>query len=212
MTTNPNARREGGTRSVAHPDRHSGSHLGRILADLAVQLGLGSLSERDHGTRPADSRHLALDRTAVMTAYARIGRVVTAAVIATSCATLALGWLRRRRPEPIPVVRCPIHGIAYDTELDICPERAKTHPRRHRARREGKLTTQRPRGVRDEGNADSLLSAVRCIPGDRGLARAQGRAGDRARALRPRAPSERGGRVANSGSRVASAGRRSERC
>jgi hypothetical protein len=63
-----------------------------------------------------------------MTAYARIGRVVTAAVIATSCATLAFGWLRRRHPESVPVVRCPIHGIAYDTELEICPECAKTQP------------------------------------------------------------------------------------
>jgi hypothetical protein len=23
-------------------------------------------------------------------------------------------------------VRCPIHGIAYDTELEVCPECAKT--------------------------------------------------------------------------------------
>jgi hypothetical protein len=51
---------------------------------------------------------------------------VTAAVIATAGAGLALGWLRRHRPAPIPVVRCPIHGIAYDAELETCPDCAKT--------------------------------------------------------------------------------------
>lgn len=56
----------------------------------------------------------------MITTYARIGRAVTAAVIATSYGTLALGWFRRRRAEPVPVVRCPIHGIAYDTELEPC--------------------------------------------------------------------------------------------
>ena len=34
----------------------------------------------------------------------------------------------RNRPPPVPVVRCPIHGIAYDTELEICPDCAKTQP------------------------------------------------------------------------------------
>jgi hypothetical protein len=58
--------------------------------------------------------------------FSRIGRVVTAAVIATAGAGLVLGWLLRRRPVPIPVVRCPIHGIAYDAELETCPDCAKT--------------------------------------------------------------------------------------
>ena len=26
----------------------------------------------------------------------------------------------------VPMVRCPIHGIAYDTELEICPDCART--------------------------------------------------------------------------------------
>jgi hypothetical protein len=58
--------------------------------------------------------------------YAQVGRVVTAAVLATAGAALMAGLLFRRRPTPVPVVRCPIHGIAYDTELEICPECAKT--------------------------------------------------------------------------------------
>jgi hypothetical protein len=51
---------------------------------------------------------------------------VTAAVIAATGAALIMGLLSRRRPAPMPVVRCPIHGIAYDTELEMCPECAKT--------------------------------------------------------------------------------------
>jgi len=35
-------------------------------------------------------------------------------------------WLSGRRPTAVPVVRCPIHGIAYDTELEICPDCART--------------------------------------------------------------------------------------
>lgn len=58
--------------------------------------------------------------------YAQVGRLVTAAVLATAGAALLFGLLFRRRPAPIPVVRCPIHGIAYDTELEVCPECAKT--------------------------------------------------------------------------------------
>lgn len=59
--------------------------------------------------------------------YAQVGRAVTAAVLATAGAALVIG-LFRRRPAPVPVVRCPIHGIAYDTELEICPDCAKTQP------------------------------------------------------------------------------------
>jgi hypothetical protein len=62
----------------------------------------------------------------VTSVYSQIGRVVTAAVIATAGASLALGWLLRRRPAPVPVVRCPIHGIAFDAELEICPDCSKT--------------------------------------------------------------------------------------
>jgi hypothetical protein len=59
-------------------------------------------------------------------ASAQVGRVVTAAVLASAGAALLFGLLFRRRPAPVPVVRCPIHGIAYDTELEMCPECAKT--------------------------------------------------------------------------------------
>lgn len=58
--------------------------------------------------------------------YAQVGRVVTAAVLTTAGAALMVGLLFRRRPTTVPVVRCPIHGIAYDTELEMCPECAKT--------------------------------------------------------------------------------------
>jgi hypothetical protein len=58
--------------------------------------------------------------------YAQVGRAVTAAVIAATGAALIMGLLSRRRPAPMPMVRCPIHGIAYDTELEMCPECAKT--------------------------------------------------------------------------------------
>ena len=58
--------------------------------------------------------------------YAQVGRVVTAAVLATAGAALLFGLVFRRRPAPVPVERCPIHGIAYDTELEMCPECAKT--------------------------------------------------------------------------------------
>jgi len=58
--------------------------------------------------------------------YSLIGRAVTAAVLATTAAGLAVAWARRRRPAPVPVVRCPIHGIAYDAELELCPECSKT--------------------------------------------------------------------------------------
>lgn len=60
------------------------------------------------------------------TGYARVGRAVTAAVVATAGAALVLGWLHRHRPASVPVVRCPIHGVAYDAELEICPDCAKT--------------------------------------------------------------------------------------
>ena len=41
---------------------------------------------------------------------------------------LALGLLLLggRRSAPLPVARCPIHGIAYDAELEMCPDCAKT--------------------------------------------------------------------------------------
>jgi hypothetical protein len=45
-------------------------------------------------------------------------------------ATVALATLvwrgRARRSVPdLRVVRCPIHGIAYDAQLEVCPECAK---------------------------------------------------------------------------------------
>jgi len=50
-----------------------------------------------------------------------------AGAVAASAAALGLGllWLTGRRPVAIAVVRCPIHGIAYDAELEICPDCVK---------------------------------------------------------------------------------------
>ena len=121
---------KGGTRSVANPHHRPDPHPRRLLADLALQLGLGSLSQWSRRDRAAGSHHPGVDRTAVASVYSRIGRVVTAAVLATAGAGLAVAWARRRRPAPVPVVRCPIHGIAYDAELEMCPECSKTQATR----------------------------------------------------------------------------------
>jgi len=39
---------------------------------------------------------------------------------------LVLLLLGGRRSAPIPMARCPIHGISYDAELETCPDCAKT--------------------------------------------------------------------------------------
>jgi hypothetical protein len=61
-----------------------------------------------------------------MNAYAASGRI--AAVVALAVGAVGLGLLLRggRRSDPLPVARCPIHGIAYDAELEVCPDCAKT--------------------------------------------------------------------------------------
>src|SRR5215475_8724157 len=94
---------KGGRRSVVNLNRPFDSHPGRHLADLALQLGLGSLSKWSGWSRLARARHPGVDRKAVTSVYSQIGRVVTATVIATAGAGLALGWLLRRRPKPVPV-------------------------------------------------------------------------------------------------------------
>jgi hypothetical protein len=61
-----------------------------------------------------------------MSAGGPVARVAAAAVLATAGLGLGLLWLSGRRPAAIPVVRCPIHGIAYDTELEVCPDCARS--------------------------------------------------------------------------------------
>lgn len=61
-----------------------------------------------------------------MNAYAASGRVAAAVVLAMGGLASSLLLLGGRRPTPIPVARCPIHGIAYDAELEVCPDCAKT--------------------------------------------------------------------------------------
>jgi len=60
-----------------------------------------------------------------MSAYAASG-LVAGAVLAMAGFGLGLFLLGGRRSTPLPVARCPIHGIAYDTELEVCPDCAKT--------------------------------------------------------------------------------------
>jgi hypothetical protein len=62
-----------------------------------------------------------------MNAYAASGRVVAAAVVLAT-AGLGVGLLLRsgRRSTPLRIARCPIHGIAYDAVLEVCPDCAKT--------------------------------------------------------------------------------------
>jgi len=59
-------------------------------------------------------------------AYAASGRIAAAVVLAMGGLGLGLLLLGSRRSTPSPVARCPIHGIAYDAELEICPDCAKT--------------------------------------------------------------------------------------
>jgi hypothetical protein len=61
-----------------------------------------------------------------MNACAASGRVAAAVVLAMGGLGLSLLLLGGRRATPLPVVRCPIHGIAYDAELEVCPDCAKT--------------------------------------------------------------------------------------
>ena len=59
------------------------------------------------------------------TRWALVGRAVAVVIPAVGIA-LGLLWRYTRRPAPVPVVRCPIHGVAYDSELELCPSCAKT--------------------------------------------------------------------------------------
>jgi hypothetical protein len=59
-------------------------------------------------------------------AYAASGRIAAAVALAMGGLGLALFVLGGRRAIPIPVARCPIHGVAYDAELETCPDCAKT--------------------------------------------------------------------------------------
>ena len=61
-----------------------------------------------------------------MNAFAASGRVAAAVVLAMGGLGLALLLLGGRRLAPLPVARCPIHGIAYDAELEVCPDCATT--------------------------------------------------------------------------------------
>jgi hypothetical protein len=61
-----------------------------------------------------------------MNAYVASGRVAASVVLAMAGLGLGLLLLGGRRSTPLPVARCPIHGIAFDAELEVCPDCAKT--------------------------------------------------------------------------------------
>ncbi len=61
-----------------------------------------------------------------MSAYATSGRAAAAVALAMAGLGVGLLLLGGRRAAPLPMARCPIHGIAYDAELEICPGCAKT--------------------------------------------------------------------------------------
>ena len=72
-----------------------------------------------------------------------MGRVLAVVIPAVGIA-LGLLWRYGRRPAPVPVVvRCPIHGVAYDSELEMCPSCAKTETaaRQDQPRREAQFET-----------------------------------------------------------------------
>jgi hypothetical protein len=50
------------------------------------------------------------------------------AAVALAAVGVGLGLLWRSGASTAgpPVVRCPIHGIAYDADLEICPDCART--------------------------------------------------------------------------------------
>ena len=53
-------------------------------------------------------------------------RLVPASILVALAAGLAVPLLRRAAARPAPlIVRCPLHGIAYDPELEVCPECVK---------------------------------------------------------------------------------------
>ena len=55
-----------------------------------------------------------------------VNRVIAAVVLAAVGVGLGLLWRSGTRAAAPPVVRCPIHGIAYDADLEICPDCART--------------------------------------------------------------------------------------
>ena len=55
-----------------------------------------------------------------------VNRIIAAAVLAAVGVGLGLLWRSGARAAAPPVVRCPIHGIAYDADLEICPDCART--------------------------------------------------------------------------------------
>ncbi len=61
-----------------------------------------------------------------MSVCAASGRIAASVALAMGGLGLGLLLLGGRRSDPLPVARCPIHGIAHDAELEVCPDCAKT--------------------------------------------------------------------------------------
>jgi hypothetical protein len=52
-----------------------------------------------------------------------LGKVLVGAVLGGAAV-----WMLRRGPKPSgpPIARCPVHGVAYDADLEVCPECSKS--------------------------------------------------------------------------------------
>ena len=55
-----------------------------------------------------------------------VNQLIAAVVLAGVGVGLGLLWRSGAQAAAPPVVRCPIHGIAYDADLEICPDCART--------------------------------------------------------------------------------------
>jgi hypothetical protein len=84
----------------------------------------------------------------VTTRWAQVGRVLAVVIPAVGTA-LGFLWRSGRRPAPVPVVvRCPIHGVAYDAELEMCPSCAKTETAARQDRPRPEAQFERTGGAR----------------------------------------------------------------
>jgi hypothetical protein len=83
-------------------------------------------SELATGLMSGSARRQAAPRSVSRPVNRPVNRIVAAAVLAAVGVGLGLLWRSGDRAAAPRVVRCPIHGIAYDAELEICPDCART--------------------------------------------------------------------------------------
>lgn len=81
---------------------------------------------RGAAARPAERLMRLVQRRPSRPVNRPVNRIIAAAVLAGVGVGLGLLWRSGARAAAPPVVRCPIHGIAYDADLEICPDCART--------------------------------------------------------------------------------------